>query len=120
MCQFATPYWSITVRYSRENSEEYWMASTEQAAERPRFRVHFDSVLPYLPEGSPLPANVWLTRHRAILCLVWIQAFALFGFAMVLGYPVNHGLLDSSLVLVAPGIIEALRIRNRTVRATAA
>lgn len=96
------------------------MTTTTQAADRPRFRVNFDSVLPYLPEGSPLPANVWLTRHHAILCLVWIQAIALFCFAMVLRYPVNHGLLDAGAVLVAPGIVEALRIRNRTVRATAA
>ena len=39
-----------------------------------RLPISLPNIIPYLPEGSPLPANVWLSRHRAILGLVWVQA----------------------------------------------
>src|SRR5687768_10971329 len=91
-----------------------------QSLEASRLPAGLAKLLPYLPEGSPLPASVWLTRHRAIVALVWLQSVALAAFSLALGYDLGHSLLDSSAVVAAPAVVEALRIRNRTIRATAA
>ena len=47
------------------------------------FPQWLQNLLAYLPAGNPLPPDVWLGRHRAILWLVWAQAVALFAFALV-------------------------------------
>jgi diguanylate cyclase (GGDEF)-like protein/PAS domain S-box-containing protein len=96
------------------------MATTPLATVASRLPFRLPNLVQYVPEGSPLPANVWLSRHRAILTLVAIQALALFSYAWSSGFGFGHSLLEGGIVVLFPGIIEALRVRNRTVRATAA
>jgi len=79
-----------------------------------------DSALGYLPRGDLITQDVWHRRHLGILVLVWLQAGALALFAWFQGYPLDHSALEGTIVLAAPAIVEALRIRNRTVRSTAA
>src|SRR5664279_5061684 len=74
----------------------------------------------FLPRGNSLPASVWLSRHRAILWLIWVQAFALFLFGLFKGYGLRQSLLDMTTIVLSPAVVEGLRMRNQTVRSTAA
>ncbi len=84
------------------------------------FSERCSGILSFLPRGNSLPANVWLSRHRAILWLVWIQAVALFIFALARGYDVPHALLEIMTIVLSPLITEGLRVRDQTVRSTSA
>src|SRR4051812_46464763 len=90
-----TVNYSIAVRYSKRDCRRIGLAITPLPVEASRFPFRLPDLVQYVPEGSPLPANVWLARHRAILCLVWIQAFALFWYSMVSGFGVSHSFFES-------------------------
>lgn len=78
------------------------------------------SVIGVLPRGDLLSEGAWHGRHRAITALVWFQAAALIVFAISQGYGMTHCLVEGSAVVAVPALVEALRIRNRTARSTAA
>ena len=71
-----------------------------------------------LPKGDPLPEEIWLRRHRAIVTVLWLHAVGLFLFGLFRGYGVAHSAFEGG-VLVIPALI-ASSSYNRTIRATAA
>lgn len=53
-------------------------------------------VLRFLPRGGTLPVEEWKTRHRALLVLLWANAFGLPIFGIASGYGVDHSLLHAT------------------------
>jgi diguanylate cyclase (GGDEF)-like protein/PAS domain S-box-containing protein len=72
-------------------------------------------MLDRLPRGQTLPCAVWERRHRAMLGLLWLHVPALLLFAVARGYPVWHGLVDVTPLIVF-GLL-ATRPLSRRVRA---
>jgi hypothetical protein len=74
-----------------------------------------------LPHGHALPEPLWSARHRGILTLLWIQAVALWAFALLQGYDLLHAALEVGLVVAAAGAASVPRLsrRIRSVVATA-
>ena len=52
----------------------------------------------FLPRGGTLPDDVWRSRHRGILLLLWLHVPALFIFALVQGNRWYHALLEAGVV----------------------
>jgi diguanylate cyclase (GGDEF)-like protein len=72
-------------------------------AARPTGRASWvRSLKRWLPEGNPLPEQVWAQRHRWILILLTAHAPALFLFALVRGELVAHALVAAALVGAFP------------------
>ena len=73
-----------------------------------------------LPDGTSLPENLWLRRHRAILLLLWLHVPAITLFAVAGGYGIPHGLFEGSLVaiLAATATLAGRHTRNRHVLST--
>ncbi len=46
-----------------------------------------------LPEGRPLPADVWHGRHRGIVILLWLHAIGVALYAIATGNGLGHELL---------------------------
>ncbi|HVE46320.1 MAG TPA: EAL domain-containing protein [Acidimicrobiales bacterium] len=57
-----------------------------------------------LPEGRPLPDEVWRHRHRFILALLWAHAAGLFAFSIVRGNGLVHSASEAGVVAVAAGV----------------
>ena len=55
-----------------------------------------------LPEGQPLPAAVWQSRHQGILVVLWLHAVGLLGFGLLSGAGLWHSLADASIVAGPP------------------
>jgi hypothetical protein len=72
-----------------------------------------------LPEGRPLPENVWQRRHSGILALLWLHATGIVGFALLRGYSLPHSLFEGSLVAAA-ALLAGSRRRTRKFRASMA
>jgi PAS domain S-box-containing protein len=51
-----------------------------------------------LPRGGTLPDDVWRSRHRGILTLLWLHLPALFVFAVARGNSWKHGLFEAGVV----------------------
>jgi diguanylate cyclase (GGDEF)-like protein/PAS domain S-box-containing protein len=51
-----------------------------------------------LPEGGPLPADTWRSRHQVILWLVSLHAVGIFAFGLVVGVGPWHSLVEGSAV----------------------
>jgi diguanylate cyclase (GGDEF)-like protein/PAS domain S-box-containing protein len=68
----------------------------------------------WLPEGSLLPEDVWLRRHRGILTLLWLHVPALFLFALVRGQSVAHSIFEASTVAAFAVAAIACRSQRRT------
>ena len=74
------------------------------------------SVLEHLPRGRTLPHDVWATRHRIMVGLVWAHVPALFLFALLRGNSVSHSLFEVSAI-AALGLVASSRTptdRQRT------
>jgi hypothetical protein len=69
-----------------------------------------------LPEGRPLPEDVWLGRHRVILWLLWLHAFAIAAVGMLMGYGLVHSLAEGGLVAAA-ALLASWPARSRDFRA---
>ena len=54
-----------------------------------------------LPEGRPLPLDVWRSRHRGILVVLWLHTVGLLGFGLLSGAGRWHVLADVSAVAIA-------------------
>ncbi|MBB2899386.1 PAS domain-containing protein [Kineococcus radiotolerans] len=59
-----------------------------------------------LPHGTPLPDDVWMTRHRSFLIATWLVCLATFGWATV-AQGVGHALLDC-LPIAAAALLGSL------------
>ncbi|MEA2479826.1 MAG: hypothetical protein QOJ07_1748 [Thermoleophilaceae bacterium] len=69
-----------------------------------------------LPRGKTLPHDVWLTRHRVLICIVWANAAGLAVFGLARGFPLWHVLIDTSPVMLF-GWAGMLRLRSKRFRA---
>ncbi|HUF75334.1 MAG TPA: ATP-binding protein [Longimicrobiales bacterium] len=72
-----------------------------------------------LPEGRLLPPALWRRRHRGILVLLWVQAAALVGFALVMGNGLVHSLLEGGVVALM-ALCATPKQLGRTIRALVA
>ncbi|MDQ4125722.1 MAG: hypothetical protein M3134_09010 [Actinomycetota bacterium] len=72
-----------------------------------------------LPKGRALPEQVWATRHRAVLGLLWLHVPALSVLAAVRGYSALHSLLEISIV-VAAALLATWKGLDRPARAAVA
>jgi signal transduction histidine kinase len=71
-----------------------------------------------LPRGLPLPEELWVRRHRAVLAVLWSSVVALAVYGLARGRPTWHVAGDLSLIVV-PGIVATMR-GPRSVRMAAA
>jgi diguanylate cyclase (GGDEF)-like protein/PAS domain S-box-containing protein len=81
-------------RLRRYGDEVHEAATTET---RPAWGRRLLSVL---PQGSTLPPEAWLRRHRVLLTLLWLHALALGIYAYAQGYGALHSLLEAGVVAV--------------------
>jgi PAS domain S-box-containing protein len=72
-----------------------------------------------LPQGRPLPNEVWQRRHRGIVVVLWLHVIGLAGFGLLGGYGVVHSLGEAALVAVA-ALAAVWPARSRRFRAGAA
>jgi diguanylate cyclase len=54
-----------------------------------------------LPTGGTLPPAAFEARHRTVVALLWLHVVLLPAFAVLQGYPLRHGVLDSAPILIA-------------------
>src|SRR5262245_4784942 len=66
-----------------------------------------------LPEGRPLPDDIWRRRHRGILILLWGHAVGLSGFAFLAGYGLQHSLFEGSVVVTTAIVAHQTRLGRR-------
>ena len=74
-----------------------------------------------LPVGGTLPDEAWRSRHRGILCLLWLHVPALALFALVRGRGPVHALLEAGVV-AAPALaaqVSTARRRKSSICASA-
>lgn len=71
----------------------------------------------WLPQGQPLPYEVWNARHRWFLFVVWINAAGLALFGILRGYGVVHSILEGGVVALL-GLIAVL-VHGRTAKSLA-
>ncbi len=71
-----------------------------------------------LPQGHPLPEEIWLRRHKAIVAVLWLHAGGLVLFGLFRGYGIAHSALEGG-ILIIPALIASSSF-NRTIRASAA
>lgn len=57
-----------------------------------------------LPQGRALPSGAWRQRHRTLLALLWLHAFALPAFGIARGYPVLHSISEGLVLVVIAGV----------------
>ena len=69
-------------------------------------------ILSFLPRGGTLPDDVWRSRHRGILLLLWLHVPALFVFALVRGNRWYHALLEAAVV-ASPALAARLSAGRR-------
>ena len=72
-----------------------------------------------LPQGRVLPDEVWRSRHRAILVLLWANAVFVPIFGIIRGYDPAHIALES-LVVPTAGIFASSRLLDQRARTAAA
>jgi PAS domain S-box-containing protein len=70
----------------------------------------------FLPRGGTLPDDVWRSRHRGILLLLWMHVPALLVFALVRGNRWYHAILEAGVVAgpALAGSLSASRRREST------
>ena len=72
-----------------------------------------------VPEGRPLPLDVWRPRHRVILILLWLHALAIVVIGVIAGYGPLHSLAEGSVV-AAMAALAAWPQRGRRFRSLVA
>lgn len=78
-----------------------------------------DELRYWLPEGRPLPDNVWRVRHRGIVLLLWLHAVALPCYGLLENRGVLHSLSAGALLAGLAALASWPRWSHR-VRATIA
>jgi PAS domain S-box-containing protein len=72
-----------------------------------------------LPEGRPLPALLWRSRHQGIVILLWAHALGLFCMGVIAGVGVVHSLLESGVVALA-AVLAQLKFMGRRIQSAVA
>jgi PAS domain S-box-containing protein len=72
-----------------------------------------------LPEGRPLPDELWRRRHRGIVILLWLHALGLVCFGLIMEAGLVHSLMEGSLVALAAAFASLGNLPRR-VRASVA
>ncbi len=73
----------------------------------------------FLPEGRPLPSDVWRRRHRGILILLWLHALVVPLYGLASGFGPAHSLVEGGAVAAAAALATSSRL-GRRLRATMA
>ncbi|HJR44530.1 MAG TPA: PAS domain S-box protein, partial [Actinomycetota bacterium] len=71
-----------------------------------------------LPQGIPLAEDIWATRHRALLVILWLHAVAIPGYAVARGYGLLHSLFEGSLIIL-PAFAASQKELSKTIRMAA-
>src|SRR5687767_6111400 len=58
----------------------------------------YESFRNALPRGGSLPADLWGTRHRTVLVVLWLHVAGIPVFGIVRGESVTHSLFEAALV----------------------
>lgn len=61
----------------------------------------FTGVRRVLPEGRQLPHEIWWSRHRGILVLLWVHAAIIPAFALSRGFSLGHAIVEGLVVPIA-------------------
>ena len=72
----------------------------------------YESFRNALPRGGSLPADLWATRHRAVLVVLWIHVAGIPLFGVVRGESLLHSLFEAALV----GVFAAAATFQRSLR----
>ncbi|HWH96411.1 MAG TPA: bifunctional diguanylate cyclase/phosphodiesterase [Baekduia sp.] len=67
----------------------------------------------WLPTGGTLPAAAFDARHRTVVALLWLHVLALPAFALVRGYALGHGALDTLPILICALGASGARLSHR-------
>jgi diguanylate cyclase (GGDEF)-like protein len=73
-----------------------------------------------LPEGRALPIDVWQSRHRGVLKLLWLHAGGLALFSLARGHSVFHALAETVILAAAALLAGSGRLRTTERSAVAA
>ncbi len=60
-----------------------------------------------LPEGRPLPQDVWQRRHRVILVLLWLHAIGITCYGVIVGFGLLHSAAEGAVVAAAALIAQS-------------
>ena len=60
----------------------------------------YESFRNVLPRGGSLPADLWATRHRTVLVVLWMHVAAIPLFGVVRGETLVHSIFEAALVAV--------------------
>jgi signal transduction histidine kinase len=72
-----------------------------------------------LPEGRPLPDQLWRRRHRGILILLWLHTLGIVGFGLIAGDGLAHSLAHGATIAAFASLAAWERL-GRTLRAVLA
>jgi diguanylate cyclase (GGDEF)-like protein/PAS domain S-box-containing protein len=72
-----------------------------------------NSLLRWLPQGRMLPDEVWATRHRGILTLLWLHVPVLFVYALVQGKGPGHSFFEAATVALFAAVAMAVHSERR-------
>ena len=84
-----------------------------------RVRTHARQLAALLPEGRTLAPEMWRTRHRFILGLLWFHVPAVVVFGLYRGVGIAHSLLEAAPV-AACAFLATPAATNRTIRSSVA
>lgn len=78
-----------------------------------------DRIRVALPEGRPLPDDVWRRRHRVIIAVLWLHAAAMPVVGLATGNTAGHSFFEAGIV-ASIAFVASLPGRGRKLRAAAA
>ncbi len=94
-----------------------WVMPPDQGPALSRFGP-LRALTTWLPRGQTLPDELWDSRHRALLRLLWIHVPVLIAFALLRGHPVVVS-IGAVVPIVLAGTIAGLRTVGRRARSVA-
>jgi diguanylate cyclase (GGDEF)-like protein/PAS domain S-box-containing protein len=75
----------------------------------------FSRIRAALPEGKPLPDDVWRHRHTGIVVLLWLHAIGIMCFALLTGHGIEHSTTEAAPVVLC-AVLAALMPVSRRLR----
>lgn len=69
-----------------------------------------------LPEGLPLPEDVWRLRHRGLLAILWVHVPVIFFYSLLSHFSLGHNVAEATLIAV-PALVASSSRCSRRVRA---
>src|SRR5688572_24170211 len=77
----------------------------------------YESFRSALPRGGSLPDDLWGTRHRTVLVVLWLHVAAIPVFGLVRGESLSHSVFEAGLVALFAGAATFQRRLRRGARA---